>query len=195
MKELEKIIPKKCAGVSPMIVKDLTQQMIDEDGVISVEKCGSTNIYWCFKNQIVRKMFDSCNKIQSDIDSKSNSIKDIESQLKQTLANDRSPTFIANGKSYNRVEQLSNKRQLDEELKILQEKYKNLSNVKWDKFTYQERKTELVKQNNKLNLITDNIELLISYLNKKYFIDPQQIRSEYEIPQEFMEFTNEISSL
>lgn len=32
-----------------MIVKDLVQQMIDEDGVISVEKCGNINIYWCFK--------------------------------------------------------------------------------------------------------------------------------------------------
>lgn len=69
IKELEKSIPKKC-GISPMIVKDLVQQMIDEDGVISVEKCGNINIYWCFKNQTLQKLYDSSELIKKDTGSK-----------------------------------------------------------------------------------------------------------------------------
>lgn len=40
-----------------------------------------------------------------------------------------------------------------------------------------------------LEKTTDNIEILIDYLYKKFFLKPEQIRKEFGIPEEFKEFT------
>lgn len=41
-----------------------------------------------------------------------------------------------------------------------------------------------------LEKITDNIEILVDYLYKKFFLQPEQIRKEFEIPEEFKEFAD-----
>lgn len=46
LKDLEKKISKEC-GISTMIIPDLLKKLQDED-LISVEKCGTSNVYWCF---------------------------------------------------------------------------------------------------------------------------------------------------
>lgn len=49
IKDLEKKLPKDC-GISSMVVPDLIKKLVDEN-MIRMEKCGSSNVYWCFKHQ------------------------------------------------------------------------------------------------------------------------------------------------
>ena len=49
IKDLEKKLQKECA-VSSMLVPDLIKKLLD-DNLISVEKCGISNVFWCFKYQ------------------------------------------------------------------------------------------------------------------------------------------------
>lgn len=50
IKDLEKKITKEC-GISGMILPDLLKRLQD-DNLISVEKCGASNVYWRFKYQM-----------------------------------------------------------------------------------------------------------------------------------------------
>ena len=195
MKELEKLIPKKCPGISSILVKDLIQMMIDEDGIVSMEKCGSTNMYWCFKNQIDLKIYESCEKVNKQLEEKSTLVSKLDKEVSQTLEDDRSGVFEINGVQYNRTEQLMIKKSLDEKLKQLGVEYKRLTDVKWDKENLHQIRAELVLQNKKLEKITDNIELVISYLAKRYYIESETLRKEYEVPIEFVEYTKSLTTL
>lgn len=56
LKDLERMIPKAC-DISSMKLLEFLKSAVDED-LIHVEKCGSSNIYWSFKNE--RHHFYAC---------------------------------------------------------------------------------------------------------------------------------------
>ncbi|QLQ79620.1 hypothetical protein HG537_0C02670 [Torulaspora globosa] len=187
MKELEKLIPKKCAGVSPMLVKDLIQQMIDEDGLICVEKCGNINVYWCFKNQIIQKVYDSCERLKGQIEAKEKETIQIRENLRSTCNGDRKEVFMSgDGKTkLSRQELLKANREIEEKIKTLQSEYNRLSQTRWDKKKIDEKKQALNDNVRKLEVITDNIDIIIDYFRAKYGVEPKSIRQELEIPEDF----------
>lgn len=186
MKELEKLIPKKC-GVSPMLVKDLVQQMIDEDGLICVEKCGNINVYWCFKNQIIQKVYDSCERLKSQIEAKEKETIQLRENTRLACDGDRKELFMSrDGKTeLSRQEQLKVNREIEEKIKILQSEYNRLSQTRWDKKKIDGKKKALDHNLRKLEVITDNIDILIDYFRAKYGVEPKSIRQELEIPEDF----------
>ncbi|QLL32745.1 hypothetical protein HG536_0D02670 [Torulaspora globosa] len=187
MKELEKLIPKKCAGVSPMLVKDLVQQMIDEDGLICVEKCGNINVYWCFKNQIIQKVYDSCERLKGQIEAKEKETVQLKENLRSTCNGDRKELFKSkDGKTQlSRQEQLKLNREIEESIKNLQSEYNRLSQTRWDKKKIDEKKKALDQSLRKLEVITDNIDIIIDYFRAKYGVESKSIRQELEIPEDF----------
>lgn len=186
MKELEKLIPKKCAGVSPMLVKDLVQQMIDEDGLINVEKCGNINVYWCFKNQITQKVYDSLERLKQQKEAKENETLQLLAQLKATRESERCEQFeAADGQPKERATELQHNQQLEEEIKRLQSEYSKLSQGRWDKQKIAAKKEALARDLQKLDTMADNIDLVVDFFRAKYGIDPKAIRQELEIPEEF----------
>lgn len=190
MKELEKLVPKRCPGISPMIVKELVQQMIDEDGLITVEKCGNINIYWCFKNQILQKMYDSCRSISDKIEMRLQEIVELKANLEQARDTDRCALIYDSDGSllFNREELLQKNRQVEEEIKCLQAKYDRVSQVRWCDRKVCDTLVAIGEQMRKVEVCTDNIEILLEYLGKKYQIESTLIRRELEIPEEFVEF-------
>ena len=42
----------------------------------------------------------------------------------------------------------------------------------------------------KLNTVTDNIDLIIGYLSRRFMIDKKTLQTELNIPEEFMEFSD-----
>lgn len=191
MKELEKLIPKRCAGISPMIVKELVQQMIDEDGLICVEKCGNINVYWCFKNQIKQKIYDDCKRISKVIETRTVEINEMKDKLNITNETQRCPQLMGtNGEIlFSRKEQLQVNNEIVEETKKLQIEYNKISQIRWNKQTIEDKRRMLSMNSGTLEIITDNIEILVGYLCKRFNIEPRQLRKELEIPEEFEEIT------
>lgn len=189
LKELEKLIPKKCAGVSSMLVKDLVQQMIDEDGLICVEKCGNINIYWCFKNQIIQKVHDNCERLKEQIELKRTEINVLKERLESTSKNERKELFLPqDGKAQLcRHEQLKVNHEIEDKIRILQQEYCRLSQTRWDKNKINAKKKALQENSRKLEVITDNIEIIVDYFRLKFGVEPRSIRQELEIPEEFPE--------
>lgn len=190
MKELEKLIPKRCAGISPMIVKELVQQMIDEDGLVCVEKCGNINVYWCFKNQITQKIYDDCNRISNVIENRTVEISDMKEKLSITNEIDRCPQLMGtNGEViFLRKEQLAINHEIEEEVRKLQIEYNKISQIRWNKQTIENKRQMILMKLKNLEKITDNVEILVEYLCKRFNIESKQIRKELEIPEEFEEF-------
>ncbi|AQZ18806.1 MND1 (YGL183C) [Zygosaccharomyces parabailii] len=189
MKELEKVIPKKC-GISSMLVKDLVQQMIDEDGIVSVEKCGNVNVYWCFKNQITQKIYDNCQKVAQQCAENRAAIEQTKQQLQSAQANERSSTFVdTDGHLHTREDELCKTRHLEERIRSLQAQYDTLSRSRWDHDKIRSKRQEIRDKHGRLEKTTDNIELLVECLCKRFLIDSRQIKRELEIPEEFEEFS------
>lgn len=188
IKELEKLVPKYCSNISPMIVKDLVQQLLDEDsdGIIFVEKCGISNVYWSFKNQAHNKMIITYNNFETKIDEKKKKIEELKSMIDLQEKGDRNPDFTINKQSFNRLELINKVKELkDNEILLKQELEKNIEK-KWTKTTLETKKKELYEQRDTLENLTDNIEIMLEYLARKYSLQSSELRKELEIPEEFV---------
>ncbi|SCU87746.1 LAMI_0D07316g1_1 [Lachancea mirantina] len=188
MKELEKLIPKNCPGVSSMLVKDLVQQMIDEDGIITVEKCGNVNVYWCFESQIQMKLVQERDHLQQKLQDTTENI----AATKQKLADDkkglRSSVFSVQGKQKRRDTVLEELKDLDNKLKQLRANYDKVSQHKWNKDKIAKKTRDLSAAIRNLDTITDNIEIIVAFLCHEFSIDGNDLRTELNIPEEFKEF-------
>lgn len=188
IKELEKSIPKKCQGVAPMLVKELVQQMIDEDGVISVEKCGNINVYWCFKNQITMSLYKEIKNLQSCIEKSHKDIQDMKIELQLQKSGPRAETFDRGREAASRSEYLLKNEELDCQVKSLSGSYERLSQNKWDQDKINAKISEISKGVQQLDLVGDNIDILTDYLRKKYVVGMKELRQELGMPDEFKEF-------
>lgn len=164
--------------------------MIDEDGIISVEKCGSTNIYWCFKNQIMSKMILEMDSLRARIQAARSDTLNVKATLQSNATDLRKETFETATGQISRVEKLAELDALERELKSLKSRYDLKSEHTWDQ-TKIEAKVKMLKvQVEKLNTVTDNIDLIIGYLSRRFMIDKKTLQTELNIPEEFMEFSD-----
>lgn len=189
MKELEKLIPKHCPGVSSMLVKELVQAMIDEDGLISVEKCGNINIYWCFANQITQRLYDTGIKLEETLRQKTQAALELRQQVEDQLANHRSAEFSSGDPKtptlYRRAQVLQELKDTDSLIRQLDMQYEKVSMTRWDQQKINDKRDALKSKLIKLDALTDNIEILISYLANTYSIPMNDLRRELEVPEEF----------
>ncbi|AMD21030.1 HEL251Cp [Eremothecium sinecaudum] len=188
MKDLEKIIPKKCAGVSSMLVKDLVQQLIDEQGIISVEKCGNVNVYWCFKNQLVGKIHKEMKAVEASIDDTKAKIKALEADLHIQNKEERCDHFDHQHVRYKRTELLAKNEKLRKELAAIVGNYNTIEQTKWDQTTIEDRLKGLKQKLEQLDKITDNIEVNVSLLMRKYSLQRKEVTTALEIPHDFDDF-------
>lgn len=194
MKELEKLIPKRCPGVSPMLVKELVTTMIDEDGVISVEKCGQINIYWCFKNQVIMKLYESICKLRSKIQETRKEIELLKFEINKQVKHEKCPKFSSDGVKYDRNTLLQELDDLKAQIKQRTKEYNKIEGLCWDDDKIKAKQEEISRQIHNLDVITDNIEILICSLAKRCSVDVFTIKTELEIPHEFEEIHNKLRS-
>ena len=173
LKELEKECPKKI-GVQSMVVKDILQELVDCD-LVSGDKIGSGNFYWCFQSE-------AYNKRKVEIDKISKQISDIESEI---------------SKNENEILQLSEGRDITDERLIIEDEVKKyeiqLEGIKHDIEKYMIYSPEYLKIQKRQILIaleaanrwTDNIFMCRSYAIKKLGILPNQFNQAFEIDDSF----------
>lgn len=188
MKDLEKLIPKRCSGVSSMLVKELVQQLIDEDGLISVEKCGNVNVYWCFKNQIINKIHSEMMQATDSIKKTKVKLELISDQVKSQQEVDRAPNFTYDGVAYKRNECLKEYEIIVKDQMELEAKYKKVIEKKWDDDTIKERYANIKQKIDYLEKITDNIEVIVSYFVRKHGLRRDEVAAAINMPDEFEDF-------
>lgn len=171
-----------------MMVKDLVQQMIDEDGIVSVEKCGNINIYWCFKNQITQRIYDSGQRVSQQCEEAKYTIISTKSKLDEAVSSERCGYFQGpDNNTLCRSEELAKHKDYEDRLKNLQLQYNQISQSRWDHDKIRCKRQEIRDGRDKLDKITDNVEVLLEYLCKRFCLEPRQLRKELEVPEEFEE--------
>ncbi|CDO93314.1 unnamed protein product [Kluyveromyces dobzhanskii CBS 2104] len=193
MKELEKYIPKKC-GISSMLVKELVQKMIDEDGTINVEKCGNINMYWSFKNQMQNTLNNDASKLEERIENEKREIfKCQEIHLKE-IEGPRSEAMI-NRKGWKRSVQLAELKEAQKTLRELNSTYQDLSKNTWTPQRIKEEKSSLLESIKIVLGLEENIECICAYISSTYSVPMSDLKAELELPNEFEQFETVLEKL
>ncbi|QEU59593.1 Mnd1 [Kluyveromyces lactis] len=193
MKELEKYIPKKC-GISSMLVKELVQKMIDEDGLISVEKCGNINVYWSFKNQMQNKLNSDASNIEKRIEHEKSEIARCQELYQMEIQGQRSDT-LKNRRGWKRSAQLSKLKEVQKTIRGLNSKYDELSKNNWTPQRIKQEKHNLFEKASFAVGLADNIDCIAGYISSTYCVQMSDLKVELELPNEFNQFETILEKL
>lgn len=178
LKELEKEAAKY-AKISPMIVKEVVQQLID-DNLVNCEKCGTTNLYWSFKYERIRKQEQAYQRLEKQL---------ADLQEKQVALTEKIQLAKLQRTAKSKFGQRS---ALLTELNSLVTQKSDFENL-IDKYSNSnpDALQQAQKENHNLvraiDLYTDSIELTIYYFTRVIAapLSDEQLRAEFGIPQEF----------
>lgn len=173
IKELEKRLSKEC-GISSMIIPDLIKNLVDEN-MISMEKCGASNVYWCFENQ--KHHFYACETEKALLAIES--YKEENKKKKKVLEEIR----VNKKPSAEKDELLKTYNELLKTVNLIKERKKQSKECSYSEFKKMKKEIEEMKKT--INLQTDNIFTLQGYVNKKYGMDKKDFASSFGIPADF----------
>lgn len=173
LKELEKECPRK-KGITSMSVKEVLQELCDND-LVSFEKIGSGNFYWCFPSEacnrrkvLEQKLLGKISELESEIDKLTNEITELEPGREDS----------------------EERNQLDNEISEISRKLEDVRTEagKYEKLNPQGLKA--MKEDTKValeaaNRWTDNIFQLRSYITKQFNVDRKDFDEHFNIPEEF----------
>ncbi|KAG5860328.1 Mnd1-like meiotic recombination protein [Encephalitozoon hellem] len=171
LQELESLGSKK--GIVVNTIKDILQQLVD-DGLVTVEKVGSSNLYWSFASDGVQKKKLRCKGLAEECKSMSEEVL----RKREYLESERA------AKNYTKE-----RRELESKLnalsKIEEEQREELSKFEetdptvYDKLIADRR--EVVDEYNK---IIDNIFIIQDYICNKFSMEKSEFNSSFGIPQD-----------
>lgn len=172
IKELEKRLPKEC-GISAMLVTDLIKKMCDED-IISMEKCGSMNFYWCFPMQKQHAAACEIEKLSAAIEEYKveNSKKKAQLEKMQELKKD-TPERRAISEKYEML-----KKKMEE----IEREKKQIEECPIDE--YRKFVDDIGEMSKIINKTTDDIFSLQSYVCKKFCMDRKDFNRNFGIDDE-----------
>lgn len=178
LKELEKEAAKY-AKISPMIVKEVVQQLID-DNLVNCEKCGTTNLYWSFKYERIRKqeqIHQRLEKQKADLQEKQVALTE-----KIQLAKLQRTAKSKFGQRSALLTELNSLATQKSDFENLIDKYSNSNPDALQQA--QKENHNLVRA---IDLYTDSIELTIYYFTRVIAVplSDEQLRAEFGIPKEF----------
>lgn len=172
LKELEKECPKK--GITAMSVKDILQELVDND-LVSFDKIGSGNFYWCFPSEAYNRRQVAREKLAASISSMEEEIAQLEAQI----------TELEPGR-----EDSEERTQLDSEISEIQ---KQLDEVSLISQNYEALNPEAIRTAqrqadiafNAANRWTDNIFTIKSWCIKKFNIQSAMFDKNFGLDETF----------
>ena len=173
LKDLEKELPKK-KGISAMTVKDILQEACEND-LVSFEKIGSGNYYWCFPSEALNRRKVVEQKYMEKIDALEKEIQELEKEIGE----------LEPGR-----EDSSERTQLDEEIEDFSRK---ISEVKRESAKYEKlnpdgirkQKEQTIVAKDAANRWTDNIFTIRSWVVKNFCMESSTFNQQFEIPDDF----------
>lgn len=176
IKELESRLSKEC-GIGSMLVPDLIKNLLDEN-LISMEKCGNTNVYWCFSNQ--KKHLYSCEteKAALTIEALKEECEKKRRQLEKIKVSTKpSPERNALYQEYNRLKEV---------VMAIGEKRKQAKDCPYGEFNKLKKEIEEMKR--KISVQTDNIFTLQAFASNRFNIPRKDFNISFNVPEEMEEF-------
>lgn len=173
IKELEKRLSKEC-GISPMILPDLIKNLLDEN-MISMEKCGASNIYWCFEYQKHHSYACETEKAHLAIESFKDDNKKKEDLLEKIK--------VVKKSSAEKKELLKEYNDLLRKVEVINERKKQNEECSHGEFLQMKKEIDEMKE--KSNKQTDNIFTLQGYVSKKYGMDRKDFNLSFGISGDF----------
>lgn len=169
--ELEALGSKK--GIVTNTIKDMVQQLVD-DGLVTCEKVGTSNLYWSFASgEVQRKKIrckelgEECRRMSEDICKKK---KHVENERASKNYTDERRELEA---------RLSELTRIDEEQRRELAEFEETDPAVYDKLV-SDRK-EAVDECNK---IIDNIFIVQDYVCNKFGMEKAEFNSSFGIPQD-----------
>lgn len=176
LKEIEKD-GSKVSGISLMQIKDILAQLVG-DNLVSVEKCGSTNIYWSFPFDVM----DNCLKHMTAAEKRMTA-----AEIKRGEISDKLQVISSKAKKKRKAEDCEQLRLRIDSLKTeIQERTKHMQRLKEEASnTYVPMQT----LTDAIGFYSDSIESMISYFHRTLgtSFDEALLRLELGIPTEFEE--------
>ncbi|KAL4480453.1 hypothetical protein ABPG74_020969 [Tetrahymena malaccensis] len=169
LKEIEKFSTK--AGIVLPTVKDVLMSLI-ADGLVDSDKIGSANFYWSLPSQtysILKIRLAEAEQKMKDCDQKK---VELEDELEKSVI-DKEP-------SDDRTEQLNKLKELQETLKKKEKDLEKYKKYDPERLKQLEEQTEELKT--KVNLWTDNLFSLKSYIQKLTPMDDEEVEKAFSIP-------------
>ncbi|OHT02904.1 Mnd1 family protein [Tritrichomonas foetus] len=173
LKELEKDCPKK-KGIPSMTVKEILQELCDCD-LVSFDKIGSSNYYWCFASE-------ACNRRTVETENLTKQAADLTKEI-QNLQGEIKELEPGREESEERVlidVEISEFLREIEEIKKSAEKYQQF-NPEYLKGL--EVKSQIAFDS--ANRWTDNIFACRSYAKKTFNLLPEKFTAVFEIQEDF----------
>ena len=173
LKELEKECPRK-KGISSMVVKEILQELCDCD-LISSDKIGNGNFYWCFPSEAYNRRKVQEDKYNEMINEYENEIQKIQNEIDE----------LEPGR-----EDSDERNELNEEIQQIQNEINDL-NSEINK--YNKLNPEGIKEKQRLSIVafeaanrwTDNIFNLKTWCTNKFNLPSSDFDKSFEIPEYF----------
>ncbi|ADM12482.1 putative meiotic recombination protein [Encephalitozoon intestinalis ATCC 50506] len=171
LQELETLGSKK--GIVVNTIKEILQQLVDE-GLVTVEKVGTSNLYWSFASEGVQKkklkckeLMDECKRMSEDISNKRKHLEDERKSKNYTEERSRLE------------ERLNSLEKMEEEQKKELKKFEETDPIVYDKLIGDRKK--VIDEYNK---IVDNIFVIQDYICNKFAMEKSEFNSSFGIPQD-----------
>ena len=172
LKDLERECPKR--GIVQMAVKDVLQELVDND-LVSFDKIGSSNFYWCFPS-------DAYNKRQVTTQNLTGSIKSLEEELNSL---EQEISELEPGR-----EDSDDRTALNQEIAALEEQ---LTGIEQDLSKYSALNPAAVREAERqadialtaANRWTDNIFSIKSWVAKRFGVQSSEFDKQFGLDEAF----------
>ncbi|KAK3814271.1 MAG: GAJ protein [Benniella sp.] len=172
LQELEKTAPK-LKGIVQQSVKDVLQSLVD-DGLVTVEKIGTSNYYWSFPSTIQQSKRAKLQALRDESQKLEKANAELEANIQKALSgredNDRRQELMA---------QLLEAQALDKKLEQERKQYSDS-----DPTLLEAQKRYSMVAKDAANRWTENIFVFQSYCVNKFNVDRQEFNRNFNIDDE-----------
>ncbi|KAG0228766.1 Meiotic nuclear division protein 1, partial [Mortierella sp. GBA43] len=172
LQELEKTAPKQ-KGIVQQSVKDVLQSLVD-DGLVTVEKIGSSNYYWSFPSTIQQSKKAKLQTLRDEYQRLERTNADLEASIHQASSGRED--------SNNRHELLAQLLEAETLDKMLQQELKQYSDSDPILLEGQKKYSRIAKD--AANRWTENVFTFQSYCVNKFNLDRQEFNRNFGIDDE-----------
>lgn len=178
---------KKVKSLNSSQSKEILDYLIQEDH-LSLIKCGTINVYYIYINH----KFENDTKQWQLISEKNSILKyDLVERRKEyeNLSLDKQEQQQSQNDA-SRGDLLKQYKSLTSELTLKERELKKLTQLseRWNSNFIQKSLDNIETMKENLTNLKENIDILVEYLSKTYNVNEDEIKREFDIPQEFTVF-------
>ncbi|ORX87877.1 meiotic nuclear division protein 1 [Anaeromyces robustus] len=172
LKELERQAPK-LKGVVSQSVKEVIESLV-ADNMINCEKIGTSNYYWSFPNTSRIQKEEKIKLLKKEIKEQEKLQKELEKKIEKA-SSERVPS---ESREQN-LEILKGETEKNEKFKKEIKKYEDC-----DPVIIEKKKKESEKAKEAANRWTDNIFILQSFCNNRFYVTQKDFCKNFNIPED-----------